>query len=234
MSKMKIKTLIFLFSSLLVFNIQTVLSENSSPVLKSSADDSSMTTEEILDRIEDRYARVGFTADFFQKSTIHAMHLTDTACGTAFFKHPGMMRWEYEKPDKQSIITDGKRLWIYKPEDNQVMIGKAPFYFGSGKGASFLADIKIMRKNFSISLEKDDKNNFYLLKLLPKEKKFDLAVIYLSVSKKDFTVFQIVTYNSYDDKTLIILSNLQFKQKMEDSLFSFKMPEGADILKIDQ
>jgi len=26
-----------------------------------------------------------------------------------------MMRWEYEKPERQVIITDGKKLWIFRP-----------------------------------------------------------------------------------------------------------------------
>ena len=32
------------------------------------------------------------------------MDITDTASGKAFFKRPGMMRWEYEEPDRQVIV----------------------------------------------------------------------------------------------------------------------------------
>ena len=77
------------------------------------------------------------------------------ASGKVYIKYPGMMRWEYEKPDRQIIITDADKLWIYRPEDNQVMTGKAPTFFRDGKGASFLSDIRLIRQKFDISLEQD-------------------------------------------------------------------------------
>ena len=35
------------------------------------------------------------------------------------FKKPGRMRWDYEKPDKSSYVTDGGVLWLYEPDDKQ-------------------------------------------------------------------------------------------------------------------
>ncbi|HIE00862.1 MAG TPA: outer membrane lipoprotein carrier protein LolA, partial [Thiotrichaceae bacterium] len=29
-----------------------------------------------------------------------------------YFKKPKKMRWDYETPDKQEIVTDGTTLWI--------------------------------------------------------------------------------------------------------------------------
>ena len=114
---------------------------------------SNPTLSQIMKGIEKKYALSGFSARFFQSSTIKAMDITDTASGRLLIKHPGMMRWEYEEPDRQIIISDGFQLWIYRPDDNQVMIGKAPAFFGDGKGASFLSDISRIRENFTISLE---------------------------------------------------------------------------------
>ncbi len=161
------------------------------------------------------------------------MEITDTAFGKVFIKHPGMMRWEYEAPEKQVIITDGHTLWIYRPQDNQVMTGKAPAYFGNGKGASFLSDIRTVRDKFIVSLEKKD-SGFHVLKLLPKEKKFDISVVYLSISKKTFDVVRIATYNAYEDETLIVMSDFQFNQNFDNSTFSFITPQGADILQLEQ
>ena len=39
--------------------------------------------------------------------------------GEVTFKKPGRMRWDYEKPDKSSYITDGGVLWLYEPDDKQ-------------------------------------------------------------------------------------------------------------------
>jgi outer membrane lipoprotein carrier protein len=148
-------------------------------------------------------------------------------------RRPGMMRWEYESPDKQIIITDNISLWVFRPEDKQVMVGKAPAYFGDGKGASFLSDIKIIRQNFDVTLEKMDEACCYTLKLLPKEKKYNIEVIYLLVSKSSYDVVQIITYNAYGDQTQINLSNFQFNLKLDKSVFNFTVPPGVDILKLE-
>ena len=89
---------------------------------KTSPDASSISKEKILEKLEVRYNTADFSADFFQESTLKALDITDTASGKVWFKHPGMMRWEYKTPENYAIISDGKNLWIYRPEDNQVVI----------------------------------------------------------------------------------------------------------------
>lgn len=198
------------------------------------AAESNLDLQQILDRVETRYGGKGFQADFAQESTLKAMEITDFASGKVFVRYPGMMRWEYEKPDKQIIITDGFKLWIYRPTDNQVMTGEAPVFFRDGKGASFLSDIKLIRQKFNISLEKSKDDFYYELKLLPLEKTLDVSDIRLTVTKDTFTVIRITTYTSYGDENRIEFLNLQFNVQLDDSLFSFKIPKGVDVLQIDE
>ena len=201
---------------------------------KAAAAESDLKLEQILDRMEAQYTDKSFKAEFTQESTIKAMDITDFATGRMYVRYPGMMRWEYDKPEKQVIITDAKKLWIYRPADNQVMVGSAPAFFSDGKGASFLSDIKLVRQKFKISLEKSKDDFFYELKLEPIEKTLDVTDIRLSVTKNTFTVIRIVTYNSYGDENRIELLNHQFNVKLDDKLFSFDIPPGTDVLQIDE
>ena len=196
--------------------------------------ESDLTLEKILDRLEQHYTGKSFTAQFGQESTVKAMDITDFATGKMYVRYPGMMRWEYEKPEKQIIITDGRKLWIYRPDDNQVMTGSAPAFFSDGKGASFLSDIKLIRKKFNISLEKSKDDYFYELKLQPLEKTLDVDDIRISVTKNTFTVIRVITYNSYGDENRIELINNKFNVKLDDALFSFDIPPGVDVLEIDK
>ena len=75
---------------------------------------------------------------------------------------------------------------------------------------------------------------FYYLKLTPKEKTPDISEIRLMVSKQTFNVLQVMTLNFYGDETRIDLINYIFNVNIEDSLFSFKIPEGADVLQWDE
>lgn len=191
--------------------------------------------EDIIAGIEKRYSGSGFFARFRQTSTLKEMGISDSASGKIHVKHPGMMHWEYEKPDRQIFVTDSRTLWVFRPEDNQVMVGEAPAYFGSGKGASFLSDMKQLRENFIILRhEPAETDRLYVLTLTPKIQKVDVSVIYLSISKTMYDIVQIVTLNSYGDETRIVFDDLRFNQGYDDNFFKFTIPAGTDVLRLDQ
>jgi outer membrane lipoprotein carrier protein len=189
--------------------------------------------DQILKGIEQRYAGKGFSANFFQESMLKAMQISDTAEGRLIVKRPGKMRWEYSIPDEQTIISDGKSLWIYRPADNQVTVGKAPDFFGQGKGAGFLSDIRLIRKNFNMEIMPAENPDYHRLRLLPHKPTNELAEIILSVKKTTFQIDQVITYNAYKDETRIVLNEYRFNLDPDDALFTFKIPEGVDVVYMD-
>ena len=205
------------------------------PVSASSqeAAPSSMTVEEILERVEKIYTASSFSAAFIQASTIKAMEITDSASGKLSVQYPGKMRWEYLEPEPQTIVTDGVQLWMYRPADNQVMLGQASTFFSEGKGAGFLSDIHLLRKDFDITLEDIRFGDYYNLKLVPLEKSWDIAFVHLLVSKTTFRIAQVFTHNAYDDVTRIELVDPQFHEPFDDAFFTFEIPRGVDVLRLD-
>lgn len=214
--------------------LAALLSLGALPLVASSADAGSPALDQILKGIEKRYAGKGFSASFFQESMLKAMQITDTAEGHLTVKRPGKMRWEYTIPEQQSIVTDGKTMWIYRPADNQVMLGKAPAYFGRGKGAGFLSDIRLIRESFTIEQHPAENEDYYRLKLLPREPTQELADIILSVAKRTYQIDQVVSHNAYGDETRIVLSDFRFDIDPADDLFRFTIPAGADVVQMDQ
>lgn len=197
------------------------------------ATDSNDTIDTIIAGVEARYNVPGFTAEFDQESILKAMAVTDTASGTLMVRQPGRMRWEYIVPDPQTIITDGNDLWVYRPEENQVMVGKAPTFFGKGKGAGFLSNIKIVRKNFKISMDPVEDPNLYRLNLVPNQSSVDLMEMKLEIAKKTFDLVRIITFNVYGDETRIDLKNFSFKTPPPEELFRFEVPDGADVVQMN-
>jgi outer membrane lipoprotein carrier protein len=189
--------------------------------------------EQLLDGIEKRYAGTGFTADFFQESMLKAMQITDTAEGRLIVQRPDKMRWEYSMPDIQIIITDGESMWIYRPADQQVMVGPAPEFFGRGKGAGFLSDIRQIRKSFKVALQQAENDAYHRLRLLPLKPMPELSEVILSVSKTDYRIDQVVTFNAYGDETRIVLTDYRFDMVPDDALFDFKIPEGVEVVPLD-
>ena len=204
------------------------------PTSAPAADKSAPALNQILQGIEQRYAGKGFTATFFQESILKAMQITDTAEGKLTVKQPGKMRWEYTIPEAQIIISNGQSMWIYRPADHQVVVGKSPEYFGGGKGAGFLSDIRQIRKSFTIQLQPAENEQYYRLRLVPLKPSQDLSDIILSIDKKSYQIDQVITHNAYGDETRIVLSNYQFNVDPPDDLFTFDIPPGVDVVKMDQ
>ena len=89
---MKFKATLILF--ICFFFSQSVLSQDSTQASALKPNVSNLSPDDIIKKVETRYAVPGFSANFFQASTIKAMKITDTAYGRAFFKRPDKMRCE--------------------------------------------------------------------------------------------------------------------------------------------
>ncbi len=187
--------------------------------------------EDILTAIEKKYSGKSFKADFTQVSKLAALDITEKASGTALFSHPGKMRWKYLTPQHHEIITNGKSLWIYRPEEKQVMHGDASQFFHSGAGGAFLSDISLIRKNFNITV-REVTTSYIEIDLMAKKKDKDISSIVIRISQKNSEIERVVTFNPYDDTTLFQFSNIQFKN-IEPEIFEFQIPYGVDIIEMD-
>ncbi len=195
---------------------------------------SCMAADEIIAKLESRYGGADIQAEFVQESSLKAMDITDTATGRVWFKHPGMMRWEYQTPDAHAIITDGKTLWIHRPADNQVIMGGALTYFGNGKGASFLSNIELIKEEFKVEKVSAHKPGHYTLKLIPRQKELDLSKIFLNIERETFIVNSVSTKNAYGDETLINFKHIEFKESISASKFQFEIPPESDVVRLEE
>src|SRR5882762_6026432 len=58
-------------------------------------------------------------ATFLERYTENG-HVVRTEAGTAYFRRPGKMRWEYGAPEENLFLVDGKTAWFYVPADHSV------------------------------------------------------------------------------------------------------------------
>jgi outer membrane lipoprotein carrier protein len=164
------------------------------------------------------------------------MGIVDTARGHLYFGSPDMMRWHYQAPEEYLIITDGNTVWIYRPDDNQVMVGRAVDYFGRTKGADFFSNPEELSRAFMVALAPKElqEKSHYVLRLVPRTEQPDLTELYLFISQETFDITQTITSNAFGDKTTIRFHNYRFDQRLDPSLFVFKIPDGAEVLKLHE
>ena len=84
--------------------------------LASGAEDASSYVK----RFEKRYrAAVTLRTDFLEQYSTSG-RLERAESGVAYFKRPGKMRWEYQAPEQNLFLIDGKTAWFYVPADRTV------------------------------------------------------------------------------------------------------------------
>ncbi len=103
-----------------------------------------------------------FKAHFVQESSIKSWNAEQVqkAEGMVYLKKGGKMFWDYQSPTPQQIISDGRQLWFYEPEDKQVMVTTV----GEGLQSQVSADL-LNGKALLIGCPKLDDGQAYLEKL---------------------------------------------------------------------
>jgi len=78
----------------------------------------SADVKRLVDLFESRYrAAHTLQAAFLERYTENG-RVVRVEAGTAYFRRPGKMRWEYQSPEKNLFLVDGKNAWFYVPADH--------------------------------------------------------------------------------------------------------------------
>lgn len=73
--------------------------------------------QRLLTLFESRYAEARtLETKFIERYTENGRFVRSEA-GVAYFLRPGKMRWDYEVPEKNTFLVDGKYVWFYSPAD---------------------------------------------------------------------------------------------------------------------
>lgn len=73
-----------------------------------------------LQRFESRYAAARTMETKFLERYYENGKQVRAEAGRAYFQRPGKMRWDYESPEKNMFLVDGKYVWFYSPADHTV------------------------------------------------------------------------------------------------------------------
>ena len=80
--------------------------------------------EELVGQVQKKYQQLrSLEFDFAQATRTGGR--TRQGSGNAVFYRPGVIRWNYTEPTKQTIVNDGRELSVYTPRDRQLLVSPA-------------------------------------------------------------------------------------------------------------
>ncbi len=202
-------------------------------LLAASAAAQTATTslDDAIRGIEGAYGKMtDLKADFTQTAFNKSLNQTIPAAGKVFLKKGGKLRWEYTEPTPQQIVSDGKTIWIYTPQLNQVNTGLAPEAL-AGPAGSFLSGLGKLREQFNVRFlnpaQPKDADGNVVLDLTPKQPLPTLQRLILSFDPNGWQVRKAVIYDQFENTVTMQFSKLAINSGLDDKLFAFVAPKGV-------
>lgn len=138
-----------------------------------------------------------FTADFVQRTLMKKDSREMRGDGVAYVKpatasSPLMFRFQYYRPYPQEIVCDGNSLWIYHPENREVILSDVSFIYNRpgfnpdrDSAVNFLQGLGRISKDFHINFASGmyDSVGNYVLELTPRRAMINIRRILLVVSR---------------------------------------------------
>lgn len=205
----------------------------------------------VLRRFEERYrSAVRLQATFLERYTENG-RLIRTEAGKVYFLRPGKMRWEYESPEKNLFLVDGKNAWFYVPADHTVTRVPAKESTDWRTPLALLAGrVKLSRIcgriEFATHEAPESPADVVLYcELRDSRAKTTPAAssrgsspqtepatdsVFLEVVESSGDLVRVLTRNAGGVGMEFRFANWQFDPQLDDSLFRFQVPPGVAIV----
>lgn len=184
-----------------------------------------------IERLSRFYKEVqSLKAEFVQRVGASGFSSIEESKGVFYLQRPGLFRWDYFEPYEQKIVADGKRLWIYDMDMDQVIVKNLDLVLGNTP-AVLLSGTKELKEQFDVSGLSDLQgrpSTYKWLLLKPKDMESNYKQIVLGFDKDHLKVMELL--DNFDQMTVMNFSQIQSNPKLDPALFEFVPPVGVDVI----
>ena len=166
-------------------------------------------------------------ADFEQKVFDRERKLVQESKGSFSFLRPGRFRWIYAQPYPQLIVGDGRRVWIYDEDLNQVTVKKLDAALGSSP-AALLSGSNEIESGFTLA-EDGSRDGLDWLQAIPRTQDSGFEKLRMAFNAQAGLVIMELN-DTFGNKTVLKFSAMQRNPEFSERQFHFTPPKGADVL----
>lgn len=166
-------------------------------------------------------------AQFEQKLSNESGDLLETSQGEVHIKRPNQFRWDYQKPYQQLIVADGKKVWIYDHDLEQVTVKKFDEALGKTPALLLSSNRQAIEEDFFV-IQMTSQTGQSRFELIPKDAQAQFESIQLTLQGDLLQSFELT--DNLGQKTLIEFSQVKFNQPVDTQLFQFTPPAGVDVV----
>jgi outer membrane lipoprotein carrier protein len=152
------------------------------------------------------------------------------SAGRFEFARPDRFRFEYTKPFPQTIVADGKTLWLYDADLNQVTQKPQAQALGSAPAALVASSASLAKLAEAFDLkEESDSAGMGWVQATPKQAEGTLRRIRVGLTDGVLAVLEME--DSFGQRSVLKFDGFKANPGFAAQHFQFKPPAGADVLK---
>ncbi|MDO8954695.1 MAG: outer membrane lipoprotein chaperone LolA [Gammaproteobacteria bacterium] len=144
--------------------------------------------------------------------------------GTLDIQKPNRFRWQISQPNPQLFVADGKNLWNYEEDLEQVTVSPISKQLSSTPMLLLSGEVTQLKSLFSIQAMDP-----YHYQLTPKQPDSLLQSIVIGFDK-DGKLASLMLTNNMGQITQIDFTDVKLNPALPASLFNFAPPAGVDVL----
>jgi len=196
-------------------------------------------TGDPLKLFESRYQPSRSLSVIFLERFLENGQLVREEAGKAYFLRPGKMRWEYEKPEKNLFLVDGKYVWFYAPADRTVTRVPADKSEDWRTPVAFLTSgaklSRICSKVERVPSEPPSQPNAFVYSCIPKNGEDSSAAggesrpIYFEITDKG-ELTRLKMDEGTGQSLEFLFRRWEWNPPLDKSMFAFNPPKGVAIV----
>ncbi len=168
-----------------------------------------------------------FEARFTQRLFNADQELIEESSGRIQVKRPEMFRLEYRRPYEQVYVADGKQLWSYDADLEQVIV-KPQKGLLHNTPAMILSNPKILDKEYRIKRQQTD-DGLVWFRLIPKNPESNFDEIQLAFDQRQFRIMELK--DGFGQITRLQFEDIKRNPSFKAGTFRFTPPKGVDVIK---
>jgi outer membrane lipoprotein carrier protein len=167
-----------------------------------------------------------FKTNFRQTISDEKGELLQEASGELIIQRPRKLYWSTQQPYQHLVVTDGKTLWVYDIDLEQV--SRQPFSDELDQAPALLlsGEIEQISKHYAVSTSMVDSTLRF--ELLPKKPGSVFQRMTIDFNNKKLLGMSLT--DNFGQLTDIIFSELELNPEIDPELFNFSPPEGLDVI----
>lgn len=164
-------------------------------------------------------------ADFTQTVTSPDGAKQRQSSGSFEFARPNRFRFAYVKPYEQLIVADGRKVWLYDTDLEQVTV--RPFDEALGATPAALLAGGSLEQDFELKALPDE-GGLQWVQALPKAK--DGSFQSLKVGFRDGVLAAVEIVDAFSQRSRLDFAQVQANPALSPERFRFTPPAGVDVI----